>query len=61
MDVKKLARYGRLSKSTWNKLTVEDAEFYILTEKDKREKNGIKMGLLLETRAVDKIQKTSLT
>lgn len=46
MDVKKLARYGRLSKSTWNKLIVEDAEFYILTEKGKKEKKWDKDGVL---------------
>lgn len=38
MKIKKLIKNGELSKKTWNKLAKEDAEFYILTEKNKKGK-----------------------
>ena len=46
MDIKSLKKLGKLSKDTWNELADQDAEFYILTERDRKGKKWDKKEFL---------------
>jgi len=43
-----MKKFGKLSRDTWNKLAIEDAEFYILTESSKEGENGTNMSFWRE-------------